>query len=85
MRNWRAARGRPGCSGREKLGLPVVDGVGAAVKPAESLVALRLTTSRAGSCVKPLPYVRYGCHAYRTSGSRSSFPLPSVCSTATKP
>ncbi|MEH0422430.1 aspartate/glutamate racemase family protein [Streptomyces sp. B21-083] len=39
----------------EKLGLPVVDGVGAAVKLAESLVALGLTTSRAGSYAKPLP------------------------------
>lgn len=32
----------------EKLGVPVVDGVGAAVKLAESLVSLGLTTSRAG-------------------------------------
>jgi allantoin racemase len=38
----------------EKLGLPVVDGVGAAVKLAESLVTLGLTTSRAGSYRKPL-------------------------------
>ncbi|MDX2541227.1 aspartate/glutamate racemase family protein [Streptomyces sp. WI04-05B] len=42
----------------EKLGLPVVDGVGAAVKLAESLVALGLTTSRAGSYAKPLPKSR---------------------------
>jgi allantoin racemase len=39
----------------EKLGLPVVDGVAAAVRLAESLVALGLTTSRAGSYEKPLP------------------------------
>ncbi|MFD6168380.1 aspartate/glutamate racemase family protein [Streptomyces coeruleorubidus] len=38
----------------EKLGLPVVDGVAAAVKLAESLVALELTTSRAGSYAEPL-------------------------------
>lgn len=38
----------------EKLGLPVVDGVAAAVKLAESLVALGLTTSRAGSYAEPL-------------------------------
>ncbi|MFH8498135.1 aspartate/glutamate racemase family protein [Streptomyces coeruleorubidus] len=38
----------------EKLGLPVVDGVAAAVKLAESLVALGLTTSRAGSYTEPL-------------------------------
>ncbi|MFE9447614.1 aspartate/glutamate racemase family protein [Streptomyces sp. NPDC006739] len=39
----------------EKLGVPVVDGVGAAVKLAESLVSLGLTTSRAGSYAEPLP------------------------------
>ena len=39
----------------EKLGLPVVDGVAAAVKLAESLVSLGLTTSREGSWAKPLP------------------------------
>ncbi|MFJ6841658.1 aspartate/glutamate racemase family protein [Streptomyces griseoluteus] len=37
------------------LRLPVVDGVGAAVKLAESLVALDLTTSRANSYARPLP------------------------------
>ncbi|MCK8432445.1 Asp/Glu/hydantoin racemase [Streptomyces sp. D2-8] len=42
----------------EKLGLPVVDGVAAAVKLAESLVALGLTTSRAGSYAEPLPKPR---------------------------
>ncbi|RPE44778.1 allantoin racemase [Streptomyces sp. Ag109_O5-1] len=42
----------------EKLGVPVVDGVGAAVKLAESLVALGLTTSRAGSYGKPLAKLR---------------------------
>ena len=39
----------------QKLGVPVVDGVAAAVKLAESLVTLGLTTSRAGSCAKPVP------------------------------
>ncbi|MGA5648040.1 aspartate/glutamate racemase family protein [Streptomyces seoulensis] len=39
----------------EKLRLPVVDGVGAAVKLAESLVTLGLATSRAGSYARPLP------------------------------
>ncbi|MEV5103508.1 aspartate/glutamate racemase family protein [Streptomyces massasporeus] len=39
----------------EKLGLPVVDGVAAAVKLAESLVALGLTTSRIGTYAEPLP------------------------------
>ncbi|GGV69672.1 aspartate/glutamate racemase family protein [Streptomyces massasporeus] len=39
----------------EKLGLPVVDGVAAAVKLAESLVALGLTTSRTGTYAEPLP------------------------------
>ncbi|MFF4523921.1 aspartate/glutamate racemase family protein [Streptomyces bluensis] len=42
----------------QKLGLPVVDGVGAAVKLAESLVTLGLTTSRVGSYAKPLPKPR---------------------------
>ncbi|MEV0904815.1 aspartate/glutamate racemase family protein [Streptomyces hokutonensis] len=37
----------------EKLGLPVVDGVGAAVKLAESLVGLGLRTSRVGSFGRP--------------------------------
>ncbi|MEU5391546.1 aspartate/glutamate racemase family protein [Streptomyces tibetensis] len=39
----------------QKLGLPVVDGVAAAVRLAESLVALGLTTSRVGSYARPLP------------------------------
>ncbi|MGB8939778.1 MAG: aspartate/glutamate racemase family protein [Streptomyces sp.] len=55
-----------GCAGmtglQEKVGaaldMPVVDGVAAAVKLAESLVALGLTTSRAGSYAKPLPKAR---------------------------
>ncbi|MFD7373376.1 aspartate/glutamate racemase family protein [Streptomyces mirabilis] len=39
----------------EKLDLPVVDGVAAAVKLAESLVSLGLRTSRVGSYARPLP------------------------------
>ncbi|MFD7242831.1 aspartate/glutamate racemase family protein [Streptomyces massasporeus] len=39
----------------EKLGLPVVDGVAAAIKLAESLVALGLTTGRIGTYAEPLP------------------------------
>ncbi|MFJ8080471.1 aspartate/glutamate racemase family protein [Streptomyces sp. NPDC096205] len=39
----------------DKLGLPVVDGVAAAVRLAESLVALGLNTSRAGGYARPLP------------------------------
>ncbi|MDT0435412.1 MULTISPECIES: aspartate/glutamate racemase family protein [Streptomyces] len=39
----------------EKLNMPVVDGVAAAVKLAESLVELGLTTSRVGSYQRPLP------------------------------
>lgn len=38
-----------------ELAVPVVDGVAAAVRLAESLVALGLTTSRAGSYAQPLP------------------------------
>ena len=37
------------------LGVPVVDGVAAAVRLAETLVALGLTTSRAGSYARALP------------------------------
>lgn len=55
-----------GCAGmtglQEKvsaaLDMPVVDGVAAAVKLAESLVALGLTTSRTGGYAKPLPKAR---------------------------
>ncbi|MER7172783.1 aspartate/glutamate racemase family protein [Streptomyces mesophilus] len=55
-----------GCAGmtglqqavRDKLGLPVVDGVAAAVKLAESLVSLGLTTSKAGGYADPLPKQR---------------------------
>ncbi|MFF1697317.1 aspartate/glutamate racemase family protein [Streptomyces sp. NPDC058257] len=55
-----------GCAGmtglQEKVGaaldMPVVDGVAAAVKLAESLVGLGLTTSRAGGYAKPLPKTR---------------------------
>ncbi|MEW1717969.1 aspartate/glutamate racemase family protein [Streptomyces sp. NPDC093109] len=39
----------------ERLGMPVVDGVGAAVKLAESLITLGLTTSRTGGYARPLP------------------------------
>ncbi|MFB6845708.1 aspartate/glutamate racemase family protein [Streptomyces sp. NPDC056373] len=39
----------------QKLGLPVVDGVAAAVRLAEALVAMGLTTSRVGSYAGPLP------------------------------
>jgi allantoin racemase len=55
-----------GCAGmtglQEKVGaaldMPVVDGVAAAVKLAESLVGLGLTTSRTGGYAKPLPKER---------------------------
>jgi allantoin racemase len=39
----------------DELGMPVVDGVAAAVRLAESLVGLGLTTSRVGSYAEPLP------------------------------
>lgn len=52
-----------GCAGmaelcarlQERLGVPVIDGVAVAVKFAESLVALRLRTSKAGDYATPLP------------------------------
>ena len=40
------------------LDIPVIDGVAAAVRLAESLVALGLKTSRAGSYARPLPKTR---------------------------
>jgi allantoin racemase len=39
----------------EELGIPVVDGVAAAVKLVEGLVALGLRTSKAGGLNYPLP------------------------------
>lgn len=56
-----------GCTGmadlaselQEELGVPVIDGVGAAVKFVEALVSLKLRTSKAGDLAFPLskPYV----------------------------
>jgi allantoin racemase len=37
------------------LGVPVVDGVAAAVRLAETLAALNLTASRSGSCAETPP------------------------------
>ena len=39
---------------RQRLGVPVIDGVGAAVKLAEGLVGLGLGTSKRGDCAAPL-------------------------------
>jgi allantoin racemase len=39
----------------ETLGVPVIEGVAAAVKMVEALVAMRLTTSKAGAWGYPLP------------------------------
>lgn len=52
-----------GCAGMADLartlshefGLPVIDGVGAAVKQAEALVALGLSTSKRGAYAQPVP------------------------------
>jgi allantoin racemase len=52
-----------GCAGMADLartlqaefGMPVIDGVGAAVKQAEALVALGLTTSKRGAYASPVP------------------------------
>src|ERR1700712_5427918 len=40
----------------QKFGVPVVDGVAAAVKQAEALVGLKLTTSRRGAYALPSPH-----------------------------
>ena len=52
----------PGCAGmadlchalQQRLGVPVIDGIGAAVKLAEGLVALGLSTSKQGDCAAPI-------------------------------
>src|SRR5437879_1267116 len=44
----------------KKYGVPVVDGVAAAVKQAEALAGLQLTTSRRGSYAAPAPKVYSG-------------------------
>ena len=44
----------------QRLGLPVIDGVAAAVKFAEALVALGLRTSKAGDYAEPLPKAYLG-------------------------
>jgi len=57
-----------GCAGmadlahalQEDYGVPVIDGVSAAVKQAEALVAQRLTTSKRGSYATPLAKVYVG-------------------------
>ncbi|MGW7072676.1 aspartate/glutamate racemase family protein [Streptomyces sp. NPDC054855] len=66
-----------GCAGmtglQEKVGtaldMPVVDGVAAAVKLAESLITLGLTTSRAGGYAKPLPKERIWGRGWGDRGS----------------
>lgn len=60
-----------GCAGmanlahalQQEYGVPVVDGVSAAVKQAEALVAQRLTTSKRGSYAKPLTKTYIGAMA----------------------
>lgn len=60
-----------GCAGMADLahalqmeyGVPVIDGVSAAVKQAEALVAQRLTTSKRGSYASPLPKTYSGAFA----------------------
>jgi len=60
-----------GCAGmadlcrrlQQALGVPVVDGVAAAVKLAESLVSLGLGTSKVGDYARPLPKAYVGLAA----------------------
>lgn len=60
-----------GCAGmadlahvlQQEYGVPVVDGVSAAVKQAEALIAQRLTTSKRGSYVTPFPKAYAGVMA----------------------
>ena len=58
-----------GCAGmadlartlQREFGMPVIDGVGAAVKQAEALVGLGLTTSKRGSYATPDRQALYRC------------------------
>ncbi len=60
-----------GCAGmadlcaalQQRLGVPVIDGVAAAVKLAESLVSLRLATSKLGDYARPLTKTYVGLAA----------------------
>jgi allantoin racemase len=67
-----------GCAGmtalcrrlQQELGVPVIDGVGAAVQLAQSLVALGLRTSKHGDYAAPLPKVYAGLAAPWSTASR---------------
>jgi allantoin racemase len=56
----------------EELGIPVVDGVAAAVKLVESLVALGLRTSKAGALDYPLPKRYAGSFAAYAPSDRAT-------------
>jgi allantoin racemase len=56
----------------DELGIPVIDGVAAAVKLVESLVALRLRTSKAGALAAPLPKAYTGAFAAYAPPERAS-------------
>lgn len=68
-----------GCAGMADLayrlqtdyGVPVIDGVSAAVKQAEALVAQRLRTSKRGSYAAPLPKAYSGALAFFTPGLKT--------------
>ena len=69
----------------EEFGLPVIDGVAAAVKLVEGLVALGLKTSRAGGCAAPAPKIYTGefgslctCALSGRSRCATSRPRPNV-------
>jgi allantoin racemase len=53
------------------LGVPVVDGIGAAVRLAEAVVGLGLTTSKLCTYATPEPKVITGWPLSQPTGSRS--------------
>ena len=55
---------------QQRLGVPVIDGVGAAVRLAHSLHALGLGTSKRGDYAPPLPKAYTGWAAGLTAGHR---------------
>jgi allantoin racemase len=61
-----------------RTGMPVVDGVAAAVKLAEALVALGLNTSRVGGYARPLPKRRLWSAPAAETGLSAARELPHV-------
>jgi allantoin racemase len=64
---------------RDALGVPVVDGVTAAVKLIEALVALRFRTSMTGDLAFPLPKAYTGLDEPFAPGRSTAAECPPGC------